>query len=325
MKTSEILKFFADYIKKNIGIIFDEQNFFQLQNRLESISHLLALEPSATVAHEPQQGSELQALYDYALAQGISGPFKQLLLDVATNNETSFFRDPKVFQQIEQLVQSWLLLQPQVPLLGGKPTFEIWSAAASSGQEALSLAMLGRELQGKGSLPFDLEILGTDVSERMLERARAARYSQLEVQRGLSAARLIRYFSKDEGPLPGVGGGGGVGGGMDEKSETWVAKSELINCLTFQKLNLLDEFGFVGKFDLILCRNVLIYQNVPGKMAILEKLVRALKPGGFLILGSGESLIGLVSGGDGSPSGVRELRSEVRDGAVIYYKGARAA
>ena len=175
---NDILKYFAKYIEDETGITYAEHNFYQLQNRLEEIAKLVDV-PDLVKLQEHAQG-------------GITGQFRQLLLDIATNNETSFFRDPRVFNAIEGL-----LLEASSPskLIAG---LNIWSAASSSGQEALSLAMLITEWSKKKQIPVNFRITGTDISERILDKARAGRYSQLEVQRGLSAPLLIKYFKKDE-------------------------------------------------------------------------------------------------------------------------------
>ncbi len=271
MQLDLILSFFAKFIETELGIVYAEHNYFQLQNRLEEIAKL-------------QGKASLVELYDTA-QQGISGHFRQLLLDVATNNETSFFRDPKVFKAIEGvLLPHFLVTRPS-----GK--IRIWSAANSTGQEALSTAMLILEQGIKQSRTYNFEILGTDISERALSKARAGFYTQLEVQRGLPAPLMIKYFKKDE-------------------LDRWGASQDLLRHITYKTLNLKQFFTFPDKFDLILCRNVLIYQSVPGKIEILKKISENLAPNGYLIMGSGESMLGLSN----------DFDQTVVDGAVLYRK-----
>jgi chemotaxis protein methyltransferase CheR len=143
----------------------------------------------------------------------------------------------------------------------------------------------------KNNRQVEYKITGTDISERILAKAKSAKYTQLEVQRGLSAPLMVKYFKKDE-------------------SDQWTASADLTRHTEFKKLNLMDPFNFSENFDLILCRNVLIYQSVERKSAILKKIHAALAPGGFLILGSGESLIGLSE----------DFSQVSAEGAVFYRK-----
>ena len=145
----------------------------------------------------------------------------------------------------------------------------------------------------KINLPFSVQ--ATDISERILARAKAGSYTQLEVQRGLPAPYLVKYFGKND-------------------QDMWSASAELMAHIHYKKLNLLDPFSFPKKFNIILCRNVLIYQNLKSKIAILNKVTEMLAPGGFLILGSGESLFGLSN----------DYVQVASDGAVIYTKREKA-
>ena len=267
-----ILAFFAKYIETELGIVYAEHNYFQLQNRLEEIAKL-------------QGAAGIDKLYEQA-QKGITGAFKQLLLDIATNNETSFFRDPKIFKAIETVVLKAFL---ENKFKADK--LNIWSAASSTGQEALSTAMAIKEYNLKNNTSIRFSIIGTDISERVLARAKSASYSQLEIQRGLPAPYLIKYFKKDE-------------------QDKWTANNDLTKDIQFKKLNLKDSFNFTDRFQLILCRNVLIYQTVEGKKEILNRMTSLLAPGGFLVLGSGESLLGLSS----------DYEQVAVEGAIIYRK-----
>lgn len=272
MQGNEILFFFAKYIENELGIVYADHNYFQLQNRLEEIAKLLGV-------------ASVEELYKMGRV-GIAGAFKHLLLDVATNNETSFFRDINVFRAIENVV-----LPSVLPTLQASEKMMIWSAASSSGQEAISTAITMIEWSKRQMKAFDFHIHGTDISERILQRAQKAEYSQLEVQRGLPAPLMIKYFKKDQ-------------------QDRWTANVELTGKMDFKKLNLKESFYFAKPFHLVLCRNVLIYQSVQGKIDILKKVSDVLVPGGYLILGSGESLLGLSDG--------YELAST--EGAVIYRR-----
>lgn len=271
MSQTEVFQFFAKYIERELGIVYAEHNFFQLQNRLEEITKQLNLKT-------------IDELYILA-KKGIDGQFKQLLLDRATNNETSFFRDPRVFFAIEKLVSEHLANQ----------NLRIWSAASSTGQEAISTAVLIEELSAKLKKNISYSILGTDISERVLQKAKSGLYSQLEVQRGLSAELLNKYFLKSD-------------------ADKWKILPSIQGKMEFKTLNLKDSFLVKDQFHILLCRNVLIYQSVESKKEILQRLTRNIIDGGYLVLGSGESLLGLSTDFD-------QLTLE---GAVIFRKKGNA-
>lgn len=253
MSQANSLDLFARFIEKELGIVYSKNNQFQLQNRLEEIAKIL--------------GTNVDGLHQLA-AKGITGHLAQLLLDFATNNETSFFRDPKVFRAIaEKIVPAFHQKNPAVPM-------RIWSAACSFGQEPYTLAMICHQYQEKNPT-FSWEIVCTDCSERALDRARKGTFSQLEIQRGLPAALLVKYFTK----------------GADDY---WTVKPVLQQNTRYFKQNLLDPMESLGRFDLVLCRNVLIYQRVESKAKVVERIRTMLSKDGCLILGAGESLLGIV-------------------------------
>lgn len=266
------VKFFADYIQKELGIVYAPQNYYQLEKRLEDITKIL-------------QVPSVQELYTQA-QQGITGNFKQVLLDTATNNETSFFRDPKVYSAVENhILPSLMTIHPKVNL------YRIWSAASSFGQEPYSIAMMVHEFLQKNPTHPRFEIWGTDIADHALKRCREATYSQLEVQRGLPAQKLVKYFTKNA-------------------ENYWTLKSEIKTSVRFSKLNLMNPFGAIGTFDIIYCRYVLIYQDAEKKKEIMSRIASCLVPKGYLILGASESVIGLSD----------QFDQIVKDGAIIYQK-----
>ena len=180
------------------------------------------------------------------------------VVEALLNQETSFFRDPGVLEQVVEAAAS--MATP-----GGR--LRIWSAGCSTGQEPLSLAMLFSERGG--DMP---EIKATDVSNGALARARAGRYSQFEVQRGLPIRRLMQWF--------------------DPVGDDWAAKPDLVERIRYRPLNLASDPVLPGKFDIILCRNVLLYFNAGMRAKVLDALACALRPGGLLVLGAGETVIG---------------------------------
>jgi chemotaxis protein methyltransferase CheR len=249
-----ILKFFADYIESQLGIIYVEANYFQLEHRLRDIATQLGY-------------VDIESLYKEA-QKSISGPMKSLLLDLATNNETSFFRDAGIYTALSQYIIPDLMSQ------GLKANIQIWSAASSSGQEAYSITMELEELRKiRPGIP-PVKMLVSDVSDTILKRAQAGVYSQIEVQRGLPAKLLVQYFDKLE-------------------NDKWQVKSSLKSSMTFKKINLLEDWGLIGPFDIVFIRNVLIYQNVENKKKVINSVYNKLNEKGFLILGAAESLFGV--------------------------------
>ena len=252
----EKLKFFAGLIEKEIGIVYAPANFYQLEHRLSEIKDRLRL-------------ADLDELYAKA-KDGFDRETKELLLDLATNNETSFFRDANVFSGIEKFVVPELLKR------GPMSKIAIWSAACSTGQEPYALAIqLENAMKAQPTLP-DYSIFCSDFSERVLKKSQQGEYSKLEVQRGLSEKVLTEYF-------------------MVAGENVWKVRDELKRKMRFSRVNLLDLSSVRDTFDLIMCRNVLIYQTVENKKTVLEGLRKRLSPGGFLILGGAESLVGLTN------------------------------
>jgi chemotaxis protein methyltransferase CheR len=200
-----------------------------------------------------------------ALQRG-DATLQKLVVEAMTTNETLFFRDRLPFAQCERLILPQLV-KARRP---GQP-IRIWCAACSSGQEPYSLAMLIEELDLASQARF--EILGTDISDAMIARATEGLYTQFEVQRGLSVRRLVQWFVQE--------------------GAHWRIDQRVKQRVRFMPLNLLDDFSHLGRFDLILCRNVLIYFDRPAKAALFGRLATALTPDGFLLLGAAETPDGL--------------------------------
>ena len=196
-----------------------------------------------------------------------SEELKQKIIEAITTNETLFFRDAHPFEALRKdLLPEFL--QKNIR----ERSLAIWCAACSTGQEPYSIALLLRE-HFPQVLGWDLEILATDLSEEALARAREARYSQFEVNRGLPEALLLKYFLHQ---------------GTD-----WVLHDEVRPMVNFRHLNLARNWPALPQFDLILLRNVLIYFSVPMKQKILAIVRRCLKPNGYLFLGTAETAMNL--------------------------------
>ncbi|WP_375422386.1 CheR family methyltransferase [uncultured Sphingomonas sp.] len=180
------------------------------------------------------------------------------IVDALVNQESSFFRDAPVFDMIVEAVEA-------AEAEGRRA--RIWCAGCSTGQEPLSLAMLFAERQAPSP-----EIVATDVSEAAIARARAGRYTQFEIQRGLPIRRMMRWF--------------------DAAGSDWVAKPELVKAVAFRRHNMVADRAPPGQFDVVLCRNVLLYLATPTKIEVFDRIATALRPGGMLVLGAGETVIG---------------------------------
>ncbi|MEG3166019.1 protein-glutamate O-methyltransferase CheR [Sphingomonas sp. PB2P19] len=184
------------------------------------------------------------------------------IVDALLNQETSFYRDAQVFDSITAAVAQAEAERRRV---------RIWCAGCSTGQEPLSLAMLFAERHEASGAPIP-EIVATDVSNTAIARARAGRFSQFEIQRGLPIRRMMRWFDSAEGD--------------------WVAKPELVQMVAFRRANLVADAPPPGRFDVVLCRNVLLYLSTDTKAQVFPRIATAMRPGGLLILGAGETVIG---------------------------------
>ncbi|UZK70954.1 protein-glutamate O-methyltransferase CheR [Sphingomonas sp. S1-29] len=183
-------------------------------------------------------------------------------VEALLNHESSFFRDPSVIQQVGTLMRDQQSAQQGRRL-------RIWSAGCSTGQEPLSLAMLLAEQNPLREFP---DIVATDVSAAVIARAKAGRFTQFEIQRGLPVRSMVRWF--------------------EPVGKDWVASPDLLARVQFRRHNLAQDAAPPGLFDLILCRNVLLYLSPAIRSAVLAKLAAALRPDGRLVLGASETVIG---------------------------------
>jgi chemotaxis protein methyltransferase CheR len=193
---------------------------------------------------------------------------ERAVVEALTTHESSFFRDGRPFEHLRALLPR---------LVAGKGPGErvrVWSAACSTGQEPYSIAMLAHETLGAGAAR-GVEILGTDISGEVLARAREGAFSQFEVQRGLPIRALMTHFAQE--------------------GARWRLKPELRGMVRFEERNLMADCGALGRFDVIFCRNVLIYFDSATKTRVLEMLSRMLSPQGVLYLGAAETVVGLTT------------------------------
>lgn len=205
------------------------------------------------------------------LKVGINRSLREQVIDAMTTNETFWFRDIYPYDHLKNS------LLPEL-MNGANKMFgpvRIWSAACSSGQEPYSISMMVEEYRqsNMGALPRPVQITATDLSATVLDQARKGEYDKLSVMRGLPPDRLEKFFDKiDDG--------------------NWRIKSMLRDRIDFRPLNLMDSYAGLGKFDIVFCRNVLIYFNADLKRQILQKIHASLRPQGILYLGSSEGLAG---------------------------------
>lgn len=193
---------------------------------------------------------------------------KKLAVEALTTNETLFFRDLHPFEALEKK-----LLPEVLARRASERRIDIWSGASSTGQEAYSIAMMLREkFPELGS--WNVNIVGTDLSGKAIEKARAGIYSQLEVNRGLPMPFLVKYF--------------------DKVAEGWQIKPELRKMVTFRQMNLVDRWEGLPVFDVVMMRNVLIYFDVPTRKRILDSIQGTIHPEGVLFLGASETTLNVV-------------------------------
>jgi chemotaxis protein methyltransferase CheR len=188
------------------------------------------------------------------------------VVEAMTTNETFFFRDKIPFDHLRQNI-----LPELVQARASRRSLRIWCAASSTGQEPYSIAMCIKEFAGLAG--WRVEIVGTDLSQAVLEKSKAGVFSQFEVQRGLPIQMLVKYFTQ-------------VG-------ELWQLNADIRAMVQHRQLNLLQDFSHLGTFDVIFCRNVLIYFDQDTKVGIFERLARLLEGDGVLALGAAESVVGI--------------------------------
>ena len=204
------------------------------------------------------------------LVQKMKNGADALITDVVeamTTNETFFFRDKIPFDHLRDTI-----LPQLVPARTNRRALRIWSAASSTGQEPYSIAMCLREF-GAALSGWRIEIVATDLSQEVLEKSKAGIYSQFEVQRGLPIQMLVKYFK--------------------QTGELWQLNADIRGMVQHRQLNLLHDFSGLGKFDIIFCRNVLIYFDQDTKIRIFERLSKMLEADGTLMLGAAETVVGI--------------------------------
>ncbi|MNF46696.1 Chemotaxis protein methyltransferase Cher2 [compost metagenome] len=247
---------FRVFLEKACGILLGENKQYLVSSRLSKLM-------------EEQGIKSLGELVQRLQAQP-RGALRERVVDAMTTNETLWFRDTYPFEVLKNKV-----LPEQIKANPGQ-RLRIWSAACSSGQEPYSISMTIDEFERSsiGQLKQGTQIVATDLSGSMLSNCKSGEYDSLAIARGLSQERLQRYFDP-KGP------------------GRWAIKAPIRSRVEFRSFNLLDSYAALGKFDIVFCRNVLIYFSAQVKRDILMRLHATLKPGGYLFLGASEALNGL--------------------------------
>lgn len=259
-------RYLQDFIYRQSGIVIDEGKHYLLEARLLPLV-------------KRHKFSSLDDLCGQ-VRMDVVPALRQQVVDVMTTNETLFFRELPQYDALRTTIIPALVAKRQATR-----TLTFWSAASSSGQEAYSLAMLLLEM---GLRDWKIDILGTDLSTHIVERAKAGRYLQIEVNRGLPVTYLVKYFVQQ---------------GLE-----WQLKDDIRRMVRFQLFDLRQSMAGLGPFDIVFCRNVLIYFDEATKKQILRELESRLQPDGCLLLGGAEAILQLDE----------QFRRETVGQAVIY-------
>ena len=249
----EDFNFISALLKERSGLVLSSDKTYLLESRLIPVARKRGLKG-------------LDDLVD-TIRRTRPEPLIRDVTEAMTTNESFFFRDTKPFDLFRDHVLPHILAAR-----ADKKFFRIWCAAASTGQEPYSLAMILREQAAKFA-GWKWEIVGTDLSREVLERDKNGLYSQFEVQRGLPIQFLIKYF--------------------DKKEDQWQIKPEVRGMVQYRELNLLHDLKPLGAFDVVFCRNVLIYFDQPTKGRILENVSKLMPDDGMLFLGGAETVLGI--------------------------------
>jgi chemotaxis protein methyltransferase CheR len=251
--TDQDFEFIRKLLQERSAIVLDAGKQYLVESRLAPLVRQLHLD-------------SIGALVQRARSQPSNGLHTQIVEAMVTT-ETSFFRDLHPFEALGKSVIPDLIRRRSA-----ERALNIWCAAAASGQEPYSLAMLLRE-NFPELLGWTVQLLASDLSQEMLERARLGRYNQIEVNRGLPASLLVKYF--------------------EQHGASWQLRPEIRNAVTFRQLNLAEPWPPLPGMDLVLMRNVMIYFETQTKKTILGRLARVLRPDGYLLLGGAESTFSL--------------------------------
>lgn len=243
----------AQLVKQRSGLALTEDKMYLVESRL------------LPVAQRHELG-DLARLVQRVRAPGADAVIADVV-EAMTTNETFFFRDKTPFDHFEKVILPGL-----IPARAAQKSLRIWCAAASTGQEPYSLAMILKE-KFPQLRDWKIDIIGTDISKEVLAKARAGTYTQFEVQRGLPIQLLVKYFRQE--------------------GQNWNISDDIKKMVQYRSFNLLDGYLSLGNFDVVFCRNVLIYFDRDTKADVLKRIAERLSGDGFLLLGAAETVIGV--------------------------------
>ncbi|WP_441276651.1 CheR family methyltransferase [Tardiphaga sp. 172_B4_N1_3] len=245
--------FLRKFLKERSGLDLSADKQYLVESRLMPLARKANLSGIEELVQKIKNGSSTVA---------------SDVVEAMTTNETFFFRDKVPFDHLRDVV-----LPEMIQARAARKSLRIWCAAASTGQEPYSIAMTIKEMSAQLA-GWRIEIIGTDISQQVLEKSKSGIYTQFEVQRGLPIQLLVKYFK--------------------QTGEMWQINPEIRSMIQYKPLNLLQDFSSMGKFDIVFCRNVLIYFDQDMKTQIFGRLAKCTEPDGFLALGAAETVVGLT-------------------------------
>ncbi len=241
-------------LKERSGLSLTEDKVYLLESRLQPIARANEFETITELIHVMRSGNDEKLIHE--------------VTQVMTTNESMFFRDNKPFDLLRQVILPELKAKNP-----DKHHLRIWSAACSSGQEPYSVAICLQE-EALNMRGYTYDIVATDLCEKVVEKAKEGIYTQFEVQRGMPIQMLLRFFTQAPG-------------------NHWQVNDVLRSMITYKLHNLLESYGGLGMFDIVFCRNVLIYFDEEMKRDVLDKMAGVMHSGAHLILGSAETVMGV--------------------------------
>lgn len=273
--------FLRKLVKERSGLVLSADKQYLVESRLLPVARKAGLTGLSNLVQR-LKGADAQAL-------------TVEVVEAMMTNESFFFRDKIPFDNFRDTI-----IPSLIAARAAQRRIRIWCAAASTGQEPYSLAMCLKDMAPLVS-GWRIDILATDLSNEVLEKAKAGIYSQFEVQRGLPIQMLIKHFTQ-------------VG-------ETWQIAPEIRAMVQYRPFNLLNDFAGLGMFDIVFCRNVLIYFDQPTKVGILDRMARLVERDGYLLLGAAETVVGLTD----SFKPIPERRGLYAPNAGAFAAGPRLA
>ncbi|MFN4087655.1 MAG: CheR family methyltransferase [Alphaproteobacteria bacterium] len=253
--TPQEFDFIVRLVRKECGLVLSADKGYLVESRLTPVARRLGCGSADQFVREMMKETRADRVRE--------------VVEAMVTNETFFFRDRKPFDQFREFILPGLLAAR-----ANRRQIRVWCAACSTGQEPYSIAMLLKEAAAQLS-GWRIEILATDISTEVLRMAKDGVYSQFEVQRGLPIQLLVKYFT--------------------QQGDKWQLKPDIRSMVTFRPFNLLSDPGQLGSFDVVFCRNVLIYFDPETKTRILDGIARVLAADGHLYLGGAETVLGISS------------------------------